>query len=216
MISKLVLTMLLTTALAAQKVNPLSLSFAAIPGYSSSPQGLAFTNQSTAELALAVAISGPFSISKNQCGHGVKPGTHCNVYVVYAPQGLEYDTGALDFTFDGQTVSIPLTGEGVSIVPTKFTHVSYSKGAVTAIIYAEGNLLPDGEMVVVTCTDYEGANSSWDVGTIKNNKAIVPFPQPIDDWYCSAIYSGDPEFSSAIYGDFWINECRPVDSCHDN
>ena len=204
-----------TSLLLAQKVNPTSLTLAAVPGYSSSPQDVAFSNTGDSELTLTISISGPFSIPTNQCGRGVKPGTHCNVYVVYTPQEIESDTGTLGFTFDGQTVSVALAGNGVSIIPTKFTHLSYSHGNVNVTISAEGDVIPEGEPITMFCTDYEGANNWYPAGAVgKNNEAIIAFTGPVDDWLCGVEYKGDPEFAPS-YGEIWINLCRPVKSCHD-
>jgi hypothetical protein len=121
----MVLSMLcLSSLLLAQKVEPPSVTIDAVPGYSSSPQDVVFSNTGDSEITLTISISGPFSIPTNKCGRGVKPGTHCNVYVVYTPEAIETDTGTLGFTFNGQTVSVPLTGNGVSTIPTRFSHLS--------------------------------------------------------------------------------------------
>ena len=135
--------------LLAQKVEPTNLTFVAVPGYSSSPQGLAFTNLGDSEIALTISITGPFSIPTNKCGGGVKPRVHCNIYVAYTPQGMETDTGNLSFIFNEQTVSVALTGNGVSIIPTSFTHYSYSRRTdnVSVTLYAEGHMIPDGEQI---------------------------------------------------------------------
>jgi hypothetical protein len=38
--------------------------------------------------------------------------------VSYTPPGIETDNGSLLFAFNDQTVSVPLTGEGVQSIPT--------------------------------------------------------------------------------------------------
>ncbi len=205
--------------LLAQKVNPTSLTFVAVPGYSSSPQMVAFTNTGDTQIPpLTISITGPFSIPQNTCGKGVKPSTHCNVYVVYNPTGIETDTGTLGITFNGQTIQIPLTGDGVSSIPTSFKHAAYDKktGNINIQMYAAKNVIPDGELVYVTCIDYEGANFITDYAPLQDNRATVIFTGRDDDWQCGVIYYGDAEFMASGYGDFWINQCVPVDSCHDN
>jgi hypothetical protein len=213
----MVLSMLfLTSLLLAQKVDPTSLTLVAVPGYSSSPQGVAFTNTGDSEITLTISITGPFSIPTNKCGRGVKPGTHCNLDVVYTPQGIGTDTGTLGFTFNGQTVSVALTGNGVSIIPTSFSHVSHSSDSVKVTLYAEGDIIPDGEQVEVQCIDYIGVNEVTDFGTLKNNKATIGFTgDKGDDWECLAGYNGDPEFAESATGYFSINLCHNSCECHD-
>ena len=200
----MVLSMLfLTSMLLAQTVNPIAVAVDAVPGYTSSPQNVAFKNTGASEITFTISISGPFSISKNECANGVKPGTHCNVFVIYTPPGIGTDTGTLGFTFDGQTVSVALTGNGVSIIPTSFTHVVYSSksSTVNVTLYAAGNLIPDGEQVQLSCTDYEGVNQIFSVATLKNNKASIVFPARNDDWQCGVGYNGDREFAASGYED---------------
>jgi hypothetical protein len=99
-------------------VSPTSVNFGKVTVGQTSPQQLvSLTNTGNSELSVsAVSITGNFAISKNQCTNGVKPGTHCNVYVTYTPHVAETDTGTLTFTDNAtnspQTVS--LTGTGVN------------------------------------------------------------------------------------------------------
>jgi len=91
----------------------------AVPGYTSPYQDVRFYNTGGSELTLTISVSGSmFAAPENWCTNGVKPGTHCNVYVTYTPLGIETDNGSLLFAFNDQTVSVPLTGEGVQSIPT--------------------------------------------------------------------------------------------------
>jgi hypothetical protein len=167
-------------------------------------------------ITLTISITGPFSIPTNKCGRGVRPGTHCNVYVVYTPEAVETAYGALAFTFDSQTVSVSLTGNGVSIIPTSFTHVSHNgEGNVNVTLNAEGYVIPDGEQVWLNCIDYEGVKQYRNDGALKSNKATIVFTGPLEDWQCNVRYSGDSEFAGSGYGDFWINLCHDSCECHD-
>jgi len=189
----------------------------AVPDYSSSPQNVDFINTGHEAITVAVSISGsPFAIYENRCANGLKPGTHCNVYVIYTPQAIETDTGTLGFAFNGNTVTVPLTGNAVSIIPTQFVRFSHSGPTIHFTLFAGGDTIPNGEQIYVSCIDYEGVNQAWGSGPLKNNMAIVTIDGNTDDWECGASYNGDPEFADSGYGNFWINECRPVDSCHDN
>lgn len=195
----------LTSLLQAQVVKPTSLTLVAVPGYSSSPQTVAFFNTGDTELALTISITGPFSIPTNKCGGGVKPGVHCNVYVIYTPTGIETDTGTLGFTFNGQTVSVALTGDGVSIIPTSMkVQTSRSKLEITVHMSAEKDLIPNGEEIWVNCiADENPDQQAGGSGPLEDNKAIVPFV--VKDgyqgkWQCGAQYLGDPEFAPSGVG----------------
>ncbi len=216
----MLLVILLPYAAWAQQVKPTSLTFEAIPGYTSSPQSITFKNTGDTQIPpLSITVTGPFAMPSNTCGKGVKPSTHCNIYVTYSPVAIETDTGSLTIDDgDGQPITITLTGTGVNSIPTSFKHVAYDTrtGNVNITMYAMGNVIPNGEPVYVTCIDYEGANQITDTGTLSDNRATVPFTGIDDDWECGAIYYGDKQFSSSGYGEFWINQCQPVDACHDN
>jgi hypothetical protein len=56
----------------------------------------------------------------------------------------------------------------------------------------------------------------YDVGTLTNDKATTGFTGSTDDWECNVGYGGDSEFAWSGYSNFWIKQCRPVDSCHDD
>lgn len=216
-LSLIVVMLFAASLLQAQQVNPASLVITAVPGYSSSPQNVVFSNTGTERIDVEVSLSGSaFALSENRCGNGVKPGTHCNVYVVYVPQAIETDSGSLTFTFNEQTVTVPITGNAVSIIPTQFARFSHNGPTIHFTLSADGDIIPDGELIYVSCIDYEGVNQTGGSGPLKNNRAMVTIGGGIDDWECGAWYNGDPEFAYSGYGNFWINECHPVDSCHDN
>jgi uncharacterized repeat protein (TIGR03803 family) len=102
-------------------VSPTALNFGQVAvGQTSSPQDVSLKNTGTSELAVsAISISGDFVITVNHCANGVKPETHCNVYVTFNPQALGSETGTLTFVDNAsnspQTVS--LTGTGVNAHP---------------------------------------------------------------------------------------------------
>jgi hypothetical protein len=109
----------LTVWLHGQVVKPSSVTVMAVPGYTSPYQDVRFFNTGSSELTLAISVSGSmFAIPENRCTNGVKPGSHCDVYVTYAPLGIETDNDTVTFAFNDQTVSVPLTGEGVQSIPT--------------------------------------------------------------------------------------------------
>jgi hypothetical protein len=97
-------------------VSPTSLNFGQeVVGQSSSPQNVSLKNTGGAELTFSdISISGDFSITANYCLNGVKPQTHCNVYVTFTPQATGTQTGTLTFVDNAsnspQTVSLTGTG----------------------------------------------------------------------------------------------------------
>jgi hypothetical protein len=65
----------------------------------SEPKRVALFNTGTAQMIVSgVRISGDYSIESNHCGNGVKPGEHCDVYVVFTPTASGIREGILTFT----------------------------------------------------------------------------------------------------------------------
>src|SRR5262249_47318123 len=93
----------------------------------------------------------------NHCGNGVKPGSHCDVYVTFTPNSLGEQTGTLTFTDNASNSpqSVALSGEGSNTAPTATT-VSASPTAAfagqpitfTATVKSlGGGTIPDGDQV---------------------------------------------------------------------
>ena len=143
-------------------VSPTSLNFGQVLLNQTSPQKrIRLTNTGDSELTVAnISISGNFALPVNHCGNGVKPGTHCDVYVTFAPHDLGDQTGTLTFTDDAsnspQTVS--LTGVGSNTAPTMTTLTASPMGGFagqpftfTATVKSlGGGLIPDGDQVAFT------------------------------------------------------------------
>ena len=86
-----------------------------VVGQTSSSRSVSLKNTGESELTFSdISISGDFSITVNYCENGVKPQTHCNVYVTFTPQGIGTKTGTLTFVDNAsnspQTVSLTGTG----------------------------------------------------------------------------------------------------------
>lgn len=209
-----ILMLFLVSFSAAQKVQPTSLTITAIPGYSSSPQDVRFFNTGTESLTLTVYTSGnPFALSANRCAQGVRPGTHCDVDVIYVPQELGTDQGQLSFAFNGETVQVPLTGNAVSSIPTSTRHFELSpkKSQAYWTLSAEGDVIPDGEQAVLEGIDFWGVNEEYKTGTFLNNKVTFD----IDSWFwqdnwneVTVFYNGDAEFEATSWQFHW-NSCNP-------
>jgi Bacterial Ig-like domain (group 3)/Beta-propeller repeat len=97
-------------------VNPAALNFGQVVVGQTSPQKLVgLSNVGSSELIVSnVSISGDFAIAKNTCANGVKPATHCNVYVTFTPHAVGAKSGSLIFLDNAsnspQTVSLTGTG----------------------------------------------------------------------------------------------------------
>lgn len=159
-------------------VSPTSLTIQALVGQTSPPQRVRLTNTGDTELTVSnIAISGDFALPTNHCAAGVKPGTHCDVYVTFTPKALETETGTLTFTDNAtnspQTVS--LTGTGVNTVATTTKITASAKGiyagqsiTFTATVKSlGGGVIPDGEQVVFTGSGGSGT------GTLQNGVATA-------------------------------------------
>jgi|HubBroStandDraft_4_1064222.scaffolds.fasta_scaffold263394_1 hypothetical protein len=202
--------LLMTSASFAQEVKPASLTFEAVPGYTSPQQDVRLFNTGESEFLVTVSITGPFSIPTNDCGKEVKPKGHCDVWVTYSPTEVETDTGTLTFSLNDQTVSVPLTGDGVSLLPT-VTKMKCQEGTCRpkpseklfkiTVTAPDGYAIPDGEQVDISCVERTGIHRGTTVnttGSLQDGVSLVSLSIPYDaEWGCSATYNGDAEFASS-------------------
>jgi len=109
---------------ASVSVSPTSLSFGSVAvGTTSVAQGVAITNTGSVGVSVSsVTITGPFAISQNFClanasWNGVMaPGTHCDVFVVFAPGVGGAASGTLSISAAGGVYPVTLSGTGVVVV----------------------------------------------------------------------------------------------------
>jgi hypothetical protein len=84
----------------------------------STPIKIALSNTGTAQMTVSgLRVSGDYSVQTNYCRNGIKPSTHCDVYVVFIPRAGGIRTGTLTFT-DNATSSpqvVALTGTGTTV-----------------------------------------------------------------------------------------------------
>ncbi len=200
--------------LLAQKVEPTTLSFEAVPPNTSPQEGVAFTNTGATELTLTIYTSGPpFAISENRCGKGVKPNSHCNVYLTYTPQTVgEIDNGTLTLDYGEGVATVPLVGEGVSGIPTN-AEMTLAKRQCSIIkagnsfrmvakVWVQDTYyaLPTGEEVSASCTD---GSDNIDLGTAtltlckhcpggpRDEAPFTATPDQPGNWTCTVVYPGD-------------------------
>ncbi len=97
-------------------VSPTSVNFGqVVVGQTSAAHRISLTNIGNSELTVSeLSISTDFAITKNYCANGVKPGTHCDVYIAFTPQAVGTESGNLTFVDNAsnspQTVSLAGTG----------------------------------------------------------------------------------------------------------
>jgi len=213
---KLALIMLIAIPFVfAQQVKPTSLITEAVPGYTSPPQDVRFYNSGSSALTVTITVTGPFAIPQNRCGRGVKPQSHCDVWVTYTAEGIGTDTGILTFTFDNQSVSVALTGNGVNSIPTSIKYNLVQQGAyfnvkVIAGAPGEGYVVPNGEVVSVGCFSSNGINGGTS-GPLDKGGALLGTGRiwqygGTNPWSCEATYFGDAEFgrSDTHQRNFWL------------
>lgn len=190
-------------------------------GVTSNQYDVAFTNTGSTELTVSLTISGgPFAMPVNKCGRGVKPKTHCNIWLTYTPQVLgEQDSGTVMFGYTGNgvsgSVSAELTGEGTGPFGTSTSMSFYPQGNAFGFSTTTYSLyqIPLGETILNTCTNQAGTVISYSAqissyGRCKKGgcegpyRAYANWTQPIQEfeygsWTCQGEYVGDKEFAAS-------------------
>jgi len=209
--------LVLTSLLYAQQVQPTSLSFESVPPNPTPQEGLVFTNTGTTELTLTFQIPAPFVISENRCEKGVKPGTHCNLYLTYTAQTVgEQDNGTLTIGYGGGSVDVPLSGSGVANIATDIInewsqHPNVRLGHLAQLgatmLLSDEYYYPDGVGEQVTFNCSSGSATADGNGVLElcsgggcharrhrgvGEKALGGVtPTQTGDWTCTVNYPGD-------------------------
>jgi hypothetical protein len=186
-------------------VNPTTLNFGQVLLGQTSPQKLvALKNTGVSQLTVSsIAISGNFALPKNTCANGVKPGTHCNVYVTFTPHALETETGTLTFTDNASNSPqiVSLIGTGSNAVPTQTTLTASPKSIYAGqpitftakVTSLGGGVIPDGETVL-----FERAG--YGLGSAPLHSGIASLTIPVsgisqNSQGIAALYPGDQTFN---------------------
>lgn len=218
-----VLPLFAASFLLAQQIKPTHLLFESVPPNTSPREGVSFANTGTAQLTVAVSVSGlPFAIAENRCANGVKPGSHCNVYFTYTAVSVgETDAGTLTFNYGDGIVTAPLYGRGVDSIPTLAKMTSESCRlinmpggiggiAMNAKVWSLDKYYapPVGEQVHASCTNGQ-TTVDLGVATLTLCKGLgcpngpygqAPFAFFSDQpgkWSCAAFYDGNGVLGSA-------------------
>lgn len=157
-------TCLLVSPLLAQnsigEVSPTSFDFGpTLVGCTSPQKRISLKNTGDAQLIMdTISISGLIALPVNHCARGVKPATHCDVYVTYSPDRLEADTGSLIFNDSASNSPqvVSLTGHGATIVPTaskiqtpspQYIYYGQTTTFTAQVTSLGGCSIPDGELL---------------------------------------------------------------------
>jgi hypothetical protein len=147
-----------------------------------------------------VTTTGDFSVQSNYCMSGVKPGTHCNVYVVFNPTQTGPRTGTLTFTDDATNSpqTAKLTGTGLYATTTGVVsspNPSNFNQAVTftATVAPEGVGTPTGTVTFLDGTKILGSS-------LLNSSGVATFTTStlaVGTYSITSTYNGDSNFASS-------------------
>jgi Bacterial Ig-like domain (group 3)/FG-GAP-like repeat/Abnormal spindle-like microcephaly-assoc'd, ASPM-SPD-2-Hydin len=180
-------------------VSPTSLAFGDQPVNTTSETKLiALSNKGDYQMTVSqFLITGDFQIQANSCLDGVKPSTHCNLWITFAPTLAGAHSGTLTF-LDNATnspQSVSLTGVGTANTTTILTssHNPSTYGqsvTLTALVIPKfGGGTPTGVVRF-----YDGAAT---LGTATLNLGAAALPTsvlPAGAQSLTATYGGDPAY----------------------
>jgi hypothetical protein len=179
-------------------VSPGALDFGAqLVKTTSAPKGISLSNTGDAEMTVtSFEITGDFAIQTNYCTKGVKPGTHCNVYVTFTPSQPGVRSGTLTFvdnaTNSPQTVS--LNGIGTSTTATTLTSAPNPSTLgqavkLTAVVVPTYTGTPSG-----TVTFFDGTTTLGMVALNLGAAQLITSSFSGGSHSLTASYSGDAVF----------------------
>jgi hypothetical protein len=179
-------------------VSPTTLAFGSVPvGTTSAAQRVSITNTGSVGASVSsVSVTGPFAISQNYClatisWNGVlAPGTHCDVYVVFAPTVASTVSETLSVSAAGSLAPVTLAGTGVSTA----TAVSVSPTTL-AFGSAFVGTTSTAQRVSITNTGSVGASVS---------SVSVTGPFAISQNYCLATISWNGVLAPGTHCDVYV------------
>src|SRR5439155_4284960 len=131
-----------TAPVTAVSVSPTIQSFSSVTvGATSAAQTVQITNTGTTGVLVGtVTATDPFAVSQNYClanasSNGVMaPGTHCDLFVVFAPALACSATGTLSISAAGTVYPVTLAGTGAAAVDTTSPPVSIASPTTGDIV----------------------------------------------------------------------------------
>ncbi len=172
-------------------------------GQTSPTKIVALNNTGGSQMTVtSITVTGNFVLSNNSCNDGVKPNTHCNVYVAFSPTGLGAATGTLTFNDNGtntpQTVSLSGTGTNAVATTTSLTSSPNGSGygeavVLLATVSSSNGAPPNGEAVT-----FEVGSDVLGNGTLSDGSASFTTTQlGVGTSNVKAIYGGDANFEGS-------------------
>jgi hypothetical protein len=101
-------------------------------GTQSTQQAVTLTNSGGQTLTISsIQVTSNF-LQSNNCGSSLAAGSSCTIYVVFAPLGVGYKTGAILITDNaaGSPQAVVLSGTGATTVTLTPTSLSFNKQAI--------------------------------------------------------------------------------------
>lgn len=138
--------------------SPTALNLHGAVAQTSAPMRVSLENTGESELSVSnISIAGQFAIAVNNCASAVKPGAHCDVYIIFSPKAVGTEKGTLTFTDNASNSPqiVALSGTSSTTAPTK-TKLTASSDLIyagqsitfTAAVTSKAGPIPDGEQVL--------------------------------------------------------------------
>jgi YVTN family beta-propeller protein len=134
-----------------------------------------FNEGSVQGIVSSVQTTGDFQMKTNYCANGVKPATHCDVYIVFSPTDLGTRTGTLSYydNAPGSPQIVNLSGVGTTTTSTSLTsslNPSFYGQAITltAVVVPAVSGTPTGNV-----TFYDGTTSLGSVALTNGTAALT-------------------------------------------
>jgi uncharacterized repeat protein (TIGR03803 family) len=146
----------------------------------------------------SVNLQGEFAVSANNCQNGVKPNTHCDIYVTFTPTGTGTSPRAGTITFVDTASNSPQSARLSGTVGVSETSVTTSGSpsfvgqpvTFTAHVTSAQGTIPDGGLV----TFYDGTTTLGSVALASETAVYTTSSLSRGNHEISATYAGDAAF----------------------
>ena len=146
----------------------------------------------------SVNLQGEFAVSANNCQKGVKPNTHCDIYVTFTPTGTGTSPRTGTITFVDTASNSPQSARLSGTVGVSETSVTTSGSpsfvgqpvTFTAHVTSAQGTIPDGELV----TFYDGTTTLGSVALASETAVYTTSSLSRGNHEISATYAGDAAF----------------------
>ncbi len=177
--------------------SPAALKFKGqLEGTTSAAKSVSIKNTGKVEMIVSsTSLTGDFSISQNRCGNGIRPGSHCNIYIRFQPTQLGNRSGTLNVydNANNSPQSISLSGNGLtasSVTLASSPNPSVFGESVTFTSQVTSNA-PNAPTGTVTVKD-----GGQKIGAAMLNAGVAVITTsklPVGTLSITASYSGDAE-----------------------